>query len=571
MKKLFNYLTIGALVFLTSCDQNFLEVDNLYEKSLDNYYSTPTDIDEALAGVYNAIIPLSGNPFSNEHITANLLSDMMLGGGGPDDIGAKNTDGFIDPNEDTYRDLWITTYNGVARANAVIEKTAEADFSSFFDTEQQAVDFKNQAIGEAYFMRAFFYFRAVKFFGGMPLILKIDDPRDAPRSTITETYAQIATDLKTAIDILPTVNQFSIPTERYGHANKWVAEAYMARAYLYYTGYMTNIEGQATTSLPLADGGSLSSGDVVNYLNDCIANSGYALASDFRNLWPYSYVNESAGSTVLPWAETEGLSWVGQDGHTPKFGTGNNETLFAVRYSTADWDNGQQYNNIACLYTGIRDNSMIPFGQGWGWCTVNPRLWNQWDDADPRKVGSIIELGVADQGTGSYDVSKAGDHHTGFMNKKYTQIQHPGADGVKGMFYYLYNMNNGDPMQLWSANDYMLMRFADVLLMHSEISGTADGLNAVRGRAGLGAVGYSLDAIKEERLHELAFEGLRWFDLVRWGDLETAFSDSFNVNNSGIPGTYSVTYRTATKGLVPVPETEVRLSNGVYSQNAGWE
>jgi hypothetical protein len=52
-------------------------------------------------------------------------------------------------------------------------------------------------------------------------------------------------------------------------------------------------------------------------------------------------------------------------------------------------------------------------------------------------------------------------------------------------------------------------------------------LTAVRSRAGLPAVGYSLEAIKEERLHEFAFEGIHWFDLVRWGDVNTAFNDVF--------------------------------------------
>ena len=329
------------------------------------------------------------------------------------------------------------------------------------------------------------------------------------------------------------------------------------------------MEGSATSDLPLAEGGSLSATDVATILNDCIMNSGHELASDFRNLWPYSYVNTSAGETVLPWAENEGLAWVGQDGHSPTFGTGNYESMFVHRYAFGDWGFGQQYNNRVPLFFGIRDNSMVPYGQGWGWGTVNPKLWNQWNPLDPRRVGSIIELGVEDQGTQGYEGDK-GDHETGFFNKKYTTIQHNGPDGVRGMFYYLYDMNHGDPMQLWAAQDFILMRFADVLLMHSEISQTDMGLNMVRQRANLPPVGYSLEAIKEERLHEFAFEGLRWFDLVRWGDVNDAFNDVIDVRNSGIESKYSVTYRPETKGLLPIPETEIRLSGGTYEQNPGW-
>lgn len=568
MKKLIYIVSIAALVMATSCGEEYLDTKNLYEKSLENFYSSPTDINEAMAGVYNALY--TPGVFSQEGITANLLSDMMLGGGGPDDKQAKYTDGFEDPDRDTYHDLWVRSYNGISRANTIIEKTAEADFTADFNTEAEATEFKNQAIGEAYFMRAFFYFRMAKFFGGVPLILTIDDPRDAPRASFTETFAQIASDLKTAIEMMPATPIQQIPTSRYGHANKWIAEGYMARVFLFYTGYMSNIEGQSTSELPLAgDAGSVTENDVLGYLEDVMNNSGYDLASDFRNLWPYSYVNTSAGETVLPWAEENGLEWVGQDGLSPTFGTGNAETMFVVRYGFGDWGYGQYFNNRMPLFFGIRDNSLVPFGQGWGWGTVNPRLWNNWDDADPRKEGSILELVNAAQGTEGYEGNK-GDHETGFFNKKYISLQHGGEDGVNGLFYYLYDLTNAD-MQLWHAQDYILMRYADILLMHSEISETPDGINQVRVRAGIEPLGgYTFEALKEERLHEFAFEGLRWFDLVRWGDVNSAFDFEIDVVNSGVNATYSVNYRPETKGLLPIPETEVELSNGVYEQNPGW-
>lgn len=566
MKKII-YISFLALSTLTiSCTSDILDTENLFEQSLETFYKTPDDIAAAMGGVYTSLYV--NGVHSNEHVTANLLSDMMFAGGGPDDISAKNADAFLDPSVDTYRDLWRETYNGVTRANAVIEKVENTDFSAFFDTNAAADKFKNQVIGEAYFMRAFLYFRAAKFFGGLPLILKVSDDRTVARSSFEETFAQIASDLKKAIETLPNENQSSIPTSEYGHANRWVAEAYMGRVFLFYTGYMTNMAGSATSELPLTDGGSLSKTNVAGYLQDCISSSGYSLTPDFRNLWPYSYVNESAGSVVLPWADTEGLAWVGQDGHSPTFGTGNNETMFAFRYTTTTWGQGQKYNNRVPLFFGIRDNSMVPFGQGWGWGTVNPTLWNSWNDADPRKLGSILQVGKAEQGTGSYQADK-GDHETGLVNKKYTTIQHDGAKGVQGMFSYLYNQIDAD-MQLWAAQDFIFMRFADVLLMHSEITETATGLNLVRQRATLPAIGYSLNAIKQERLHEFSFEGLRWFDIVRWGDVDTAFNGSINVRNSGVDATYKVTYRSETKGLLPIPETEIDLSHGAYKQNPGW-
>ncbi len=569
MKKIKYFIAISTIFVATSCT-DYLDTENLYGKSLDTYYKSPTDITEAMSGVYNAIYISA--PLSEEQIAANLMDNMMLGGGGPDDKAAKWTDSFEDPQEDTYRDMWIESYNGIARANAIIEKTAVADFSKFFATKEEGEAFKQNAIGEATFMRAFFYFRLAKFFGGVPLIVKVSDSKTVGRSTYTEVYAQIATDLKTAIAMLPAKPFPSIPTAEYGHANKWVAEAYLARVYLMYTGYMTNIEKTATTELPTVGGSSLSAANIKTYLDDCIANSGYKLASDFRNLWPYSYVNKSAGTNVLPWAAANNLAWVGQDGSAPTFGTGNYETMFVQRFSFGDWNwsNGPRYTNRLALFNSMRGNSLSPFGEGWGMCTVNPKLFNDWADADPRKLGSILQVGKAEQGTAGYAGDK-GDHETGYFNKKYASLQHnvPGTTTVKGMFVQMYGWSNAD-MQLMHAQDFIYMRFADVLLMHSEITGTATGLNAVRARAGLGAVGYSLVALKEERLHELAFEGLHWFDLVRWGDVETAFTGSFPVRNSGSNGTYTQKYRPEIKGLMPIPETEMRLANGAYTQNPGW-
>jgi hypothetical protein len=572
MKKLILTIVAVTALLVSGCE-DFLDTRNLYQKDLTNFYKTPTDITEAMGGVYNALYV--GGVFSEEHLSANLMSDYMLGGGGPDDITAKNCDRFLDPTEDTYIDLWKQTYNGVYRTNAIIEAVTDADYSSYFDTEAEATEFINTALGEAYFMRGFFMYRAARFFGGMPIIPKTDSPRDVPRSTFTETFGQIAADFIKAAETMPAIDPMAVPLAEYGHANRWVAKAYIARAYLFFTGYMTNIEKQATTDLPLPEGGTLTKADAIAALNDVITNSNYELVPDFRNLWPYSYANTSAGTEVLPWAATEDLEWVGQDGPNSTIGTGNNEVMFGLRYAFGNWgwNEGQKYNNRIPLFFGIRGNSMIPFAEGWGWGPIHPVFFNSWPNDDPRKIASVLEMGKAEQGTGGYQANK-GDHETGLYNKKYSHLQHEGADGKKGMFYYIYDWNNGDPMQLETAQDFFYLRYADVLLMHSELTETADGINAVRARVDLPPVTWSLDNLKKERLYELAFEGLRWFDLVRWGDVENPaknyFSTTADVVNSGVPATYSVTYPVAIKGLVPIPESEIRLSNGVYTQNPGW-
>jgi len=579
MKKIFILCCTAAISLCFSSCNDKLDTENLFEKDLNSFYSTPTEIAEAISGVYNAMYV--SDVLSEPTLASDLLSDLVLAGGGPDDEKAKWVDSFKDPSEDTFRDLWITTYNGVYRANATIEAVNSKDYSTFFTTAAEAESFKNETLGETYFMRGFFLYRAAKFFGGMPLIMTTQTPRDIPRASLDDTYQQILSDLKLGIELMPNKEASSYTLEEYGHANKWVAEAYLARVYLYYTGYKKNILKEEVGDITLLDETTLTKSDVIGYLNDCINNSGYELLPDFRNLWPYSYINKASqtingdNNVVLPWAEEAGLDWAGQDGFHSTIGTGNTEVMFAKRFAFGDWSwsDPQGKTNRLCLYLGIRENSLTPFGQGWGWGPINPNFYNQWDDQDLRKEGSVLELKEDPSNGLNGLVTEMGDQETGLVNKKFLNYQFDGPDGTRGMFAYLYNMAGPD-MQLWHAQDIYLMRFADVMLMQSELTEDATYLNKVRKRAGLEEVPYSLDAIKAERMHEFAFEGLRWFDLVRWGDVESGhnfWSTDVQVTNVGVPATYKVNYRVETKGLSPIPESEIRLSNDVYTQNPGWE
>jgi hypothetical protein len=575
MKNL-KYITLTLLITaMVSCDDSFLDMTNRFGSNTDNFYKTKADFDAAISGVYNTLYISGGNVFAEEHITATLLEDVVLGGGGPDDQAAKNVDSFVDPNDDTYKDLWVEAYNGIFRANNIIEKIVDADLSLDFNSEEEIAKYKNEITGEMYFMRGFLFFRAAKFFGGMPLITSTSTPRNVPRASFSDTFGQIAADLKIAIELLPEINPATIPASDYGHANHWVAQAYLARVYLFYTGYMTNIEKQPTTEIPLPDGSKITKQYVIEELTKCANNSGYALLNDFRNLWPYSYVNQSAGSVKYQWAEDEGLSWAGQDGFNSTIGTGNSEVMFSLRYSFADWgwSKGQRTTNRASLFMGLRGNSgLTPFGEGWGWGTVHTDFFNQWNNDDKRKLGSVLRVGVAEEGTDGYTPDK-GDHETGLFNKKYMHLEYDNGSGMQGLFNHIYGWTNTD-MQLRHAQDFYYMRFSDVLLMLSELTEDAQYMNAVRNRAGLGNIAYSLDALKQERLHEFAFEGLRWFDLVRWGDVEDPsknfYDNEIAVRNSGSNATYKVNYRVETKGLVSIPESEIRLSGGVYEQNPGW-
>ncbi len=578
-----------SLVFLLSGCKGFLETDNIYNKDLDTFYSTPDEMESAVAGLY---LPLySGDMKSDEAIVANVFDDIMLGGGGAGGETSTYMDSFRANGIDYHAELWTDTYDGVYRANAIIERIQAEDFdlSSYYDTEAEYEEFVAQTLGEAYFMRAYYMFRAVRNFGGVPIIETTTSDRTVGRSTVDETYQKVISDFKLAIDAFPNKAATAYASSEYGHANKWIAEAYIARAFLYFTGYMTNVEGVSTSTVTLneeAGGATLASSDIVTYLEDCMNNSGYALISDFRNLWAASHINyvsstygDAAGDNKLPWAKNNNLQWAGQDGFTSSMAgvTGNSEVMFSIRYAFGNWGwtNGQQYTNRVCLYFGPRDNNLEPFYKGWGMGTVHPKLYTDWSDDDPRKEGSILVAGDAENGMDGFEVQPC-TQHTGYWNKKYQSYVINGTDyGQYGIFSYIYGVGTSYDYQLWHAQDFVLMRYADVLLMHSELTSTADGINAVRARSGLDAVSYSLDNLKTERLHELAFEALRWYDIVRWGDATSNSSSLYygkeaNVQTDGLETVYTMTCNAEQKGLWPIPETEIALSGGVYEQNPGW-
>lgn len=552
-------LALGAVclsLFTSSCGEKFLTHENLYEVNTDTYYTNAGQIFESLTGVYSRLTPpAAGNPL----ILANILSDDCFGGGDSGgDSWVRDMDNFQNIGDSRYEDLWRTSYEGIFRANTLINNYDRAEF----DDET----LKNQMLGEAHFLRGFFYFRIVKFFGQGPLRLG-DDELKMPSVSADELYAQIAFDLKKAIELM-SAEPYS--TSMNGRATKWAAEGLMARVFLFYTGKY----GQS--SLPLLDG-EISKEQVQGWINDCISNSGHKLNDDFRNNWPYSYANEEYG-----YASDNGLSWIDD-------ANGNFEVLFAAKYSVhADWGSDEQNfsrapkTNFAALFMGMRGQSTLPapFGNtSWGWATVNPELWNSFEVNDIRQVGSIISVFDPIEGgsTSDYEYDVSGFQDTGFWNKKYCPISvmRPNEDGeiVKvNMFDHIYGEHGGE--QLDDLQEYVILRYSDVLLMAAELDvNPSDNFNAVRRRAGLDPVEPTLENIKKERRHELAFEGIRYFDLLRWHDEETALNraDGTSVHSQGVEEIYKVKYRPETNGFLPIPESEIRITGGLIKQNPGWE
>jgi starch-binding outer membrane protein, SusD/RagB family len=561
MKKIKFLIFISAILLFIGCSDDFMTQKNLYEKSDESYYKTPADIEEALTGAYSALPYDAGN--NNPFIVSELMSDECFGGGGSNDDGFHATDAFTLLNQDYYSVLFAGNWNGILRVNLIIKRFDQAEY-----TDEDA---RGQALGEAHFLRAYFYFRLSQFFGPVPLKLE-PEPSNTPRATPEEMYGQIALDLKTAIENMPSTPATAISVSRLGHASKWAAEALLGRVFLFYTGYYNK------TEIALPDGSTLSKNDVNTYLVDCIENSGHILLPDFRNNWAYSAIQRYA------YTKDNGLFYASDDNI---FGDDiadrrNLETVFAMKYSSyGGWNAPSKisYSNQHVLYSGLRQQSHLAFGQGWGGGPVNPQIWESFEPGDIRREGSILNVvnPTVDEGPVLDNYIWGSDnqvHETGLWQKKY-QPAVDSSGGVLESIYYIYMTTPPENnMQLWDLQDDILIRFADVLLMAAELGApnAQAYLDQVRTRAGLASKPVTLENIKAERYHELCFEGLRYFDLLRWHDAEAAFAVATNipVKNMNEDAIYTVTYRPETGGFLPIPQTEITLSGGVLVQTPGW-
>jgi len=553
MKKIILFiLIIGCL---SSCEK-FLDTESFDKKNTGNFPVTVADANSMLTGIYTSLNTAMSDPQHSHFYMAELASDDRFGGGGENDRDMQGLDHLMNTQPDRFLSFWSARYQGIFRANMAIETIENV---TGWTNEAQ----KQQLMGEVYFLRALYYFELSQLFGEVPLLTSTL-VTNVPKASAEETYAVIAEDLKTAIEIMPSSPYTSVAS---GHATKWAAQALMARVFLFYTGYYQK------TDLPLVSGGTVTKEQVVQWLEDCIDDSGHGLVEDFRNLWPYS--NEFT-KVDYSYAQENNLKYAGD---------GNKETVFAIKFGTlADWGDTYKlgYTNQMNLHSGLRSNNgqagTFPFGQGWGAGPVNSNLWNTWRQSEPtdiRRTGSIINV-ETDLDSYIYGADNQMEE-TGFWQKKYIAITAYDEDELIPSYAILADAAQAD-YQLAHTQDLVLIRFADVLLMHAELTETNSNLTRVRARVNLPEVPYSLAALKRERRWELAFEGLRYFDLMRWHDAAEALAqqEGVAIKNKAVDtqmrafgGGYRSRFE-ATGGFWPIPLSQIALSDGVLTQNKGW-
>ena len=235
---------------------------------------------------------------------------------------------------------------------------------------------------------------------------------------------------------------------------------------------------------------------------------------------------------------------------------------------------------------------------GSGMSAVNPKVYDDWDDADLRKKGSIWNVkdaateGIEFSNTAApnsgkfYFNGQSNVEETGYLQKKYCHV-YVMVDGKRTAANTVLNgtatKNNTNDA---TVGQYII-RFSDVLLMAAELGSpnAQSYFDRVRSRAYLKNAGNSpigttphykeatLANIQDERRHEFAFEGIRWFDLLRWKIVDQQIAKEkaeIPVYRFGVPEKITIRYRPEMKGLLPIPQSQIDLSNGVLIQNEGW-
>ena len=586
MKKILTYLVLSSMV-LTGCEK-FLDTMSYTESNTSNYPASEQDAKQLVTGIYAALNQASYEPSAHSFIANLTMSDECFGGGGQDDYEIQAYDHFLYYEPNAQLDFWTPYYAGITRANMAI-----ANLDKVKDEE-----LRNQLLGEAWFLRSYFLFDLTQQFGEIPLVAKVPTSvaeaavYPAP-GTIPEIYGNIAAGLKKAIEIMPS-KKWNECISGLRHVTKWDAEALLARVYLFYTGFYSDKNGENITTLPLVDTENFQIIDenvgkeyVVSCLEDCIANSGHALATDFRLLWPYM---NKATKPQYNYAKNIPGEWLTDDN--------NPEQMFGISYSNLA-ESSRNRNKFA-QYLGVRkrsnyDVNAFPFSRGYGMATVNPYVWQQWEIEEPgdiRKAASIYSVDEEMADPSKYTWGNDNQmEESGYWQKKY---QAYGFMQGSSFFYEFSSIPDygGDGTDLGrghSMQTVQVIRFADVLLMHSELTDGKviaslgkSGMNAVRARVGLADKAYSVEALRLERKHELAFEGIRYNDMRRYGKayaiaaLKTQLNQPIK-NGNGSPWVvmkdqgvgYEARYN-ATWGFRPFPASEVSLSGGVLRQNEGW-
>jgi len=457
-----------SLCIYFSCSDEFVNIEPQYSIDSENYFNVPEDYNQAVIAAYDLLQTTYLNAMLGEIASDNSL----CGGESASDVpGFQQIDDMIHtPNNDNLQDLWDWMFSGVQRATYVIEFKDKIDFTG-----------KDKLIAEAYFLRAYYNFELVKWFGPIPIKpnarFEVGDETSIPRSPVEAVYSYIEEDLLLSLESLP------LDILEKGRVSNGAAKSLLGKVYL----YQNKFEFAA------------------NVLDEVIDSNVYGLEPN------YGLIFEN-------------------DGENGK------ESVFEVQYTDlegAGFDCFQcSEGNIAVGFNGIRQYNGPLFDSGFSFNVLTQSLVDAFEIADIRKEVAVLDIEDWASKTGA--TYGTGYEHTGYFNRKY--IARKGDSNIGDQ-----NLTNPNNYRAIRYADVLLMAAEAHAKKPSPNNLKSNSyLNMVRSRAfgdNLSQTSLSgegiIDAIFNERRLEFAGEGHRFFNLVRTGQAQD-FIDGFVINKHEI-------------------------------------
>ena len=524
--------------FLSGCRDYLTEIEPGTTLLEDFYTSTDAAV-QNVTGCYAPLMWEYNNTYFSEWFIGDIASDDAIKGGGSttDMADAYDIENWRTTDQNSLLLQWYrANYQGIGRCNLALEyigKTEpgiDADFTP---------EMKNRLLGEVYYLRAYYYFRLVRVFAGVPMPLKVlssSDDWGMPRASVNEVYTQILSDLEQANSYLWLKSKYDAADM--GRATKGAAQAMLMKVNLYMASPYWQKQGVSKSATDCYK-------DAKAWGDSIMASGEYSLCPNYEDNFTVD----------------------GENGQ---------ESVFEIQYAEVPWgDYGEGFGYTAGSFTQILVRSRNEkIGGGWGFNHPTQNLYDEFEAADSirRDVAILIPSAEIDS---TYQPQSDEDYlGNNMLNNKYGMYRDPKAVGG-GYGKWSLHASRGP------LNNKQI-RYADVLLMYAEAclgqgdAGTAKNyIDQVRARAGLAPCAVADDAtLRHERRCELAMEGHRWFDLVRWEGVDgnglKAHMDAYKLTETTDAQHHMQEFVAGKHEIFPIPQEERQLNPTPMEQNPGY-
>ncbi len=563
--KILLFAVIGFLV--SSC--NFLDKEPT-ELTPETYYNSAGELERALTGVYSTLAQEAfyGNYYAVYNAGGDDLSFFQRSSG-------KNSIATADANSSSnfITKYWTALYQGIGRANTLLENI----------DQNKEIDKKvrDRVKGEAMFLRAFYYFNLVQGWGDVPF--RKTSAQSAYNLSLPRTDKQVIYDfvIQEIIDAIPALRKADETNP--GHVTQSVAKGILARIYLFRAGeHFRN--GKPTD-----------------------ANS----QQYFTEAKKWALEVKESGLHALVDSYDQVFIDLCQDKYNS---TGKRESLWEAelagnRINSPEWSAGRLGNVIGLASTSKSFNK-APYkdlggmknpGYGYRLIYTSLKLYQMYENAGDT-IRSNWNIAPYD-----YKYNKGGDKEV--IGREYYYGKRPsGLDFVEGMPCTDLDQSKSEKIKTrccakyrrelevllpknknYTPINFPILRYSDVLLMIAEAENEIndaptqlayDCLNEVRLRAHITSVAgltkeQFREVIQKERGMELCFEGIRRWDLIRWG----VFYDEMQAMRAMVTQTgwaaghsYAKNYYNVSKHYVyyPIPNLELSVNKKITKNNSGW-